>query len=868
MPLSPQNSRFKTLGLFSIIFLISGTFLFLVALAHYWQVTLKERTDFKNDELSSVLHGKTAIEHKLAGVVSDINFLAEYGHHYQTRFGEVYSLFDNSNEQKRALTRFLTVFSREKKVYDQIRFLDPDGNEQIRINYNEGTPYPVAVRNLQNKASRYYFQPIQKLNKDELYISPLDLNIENGEIETPYKPVMRLAKPVYNAHAEHMGYLLLNVLGAELLQAFQESTSSAQAHIMLLNKEGYWISSPDKSQEWGFMFGSPKNFATNHAYAWEQIKSLPEGQINTAQKLITFTTVNPLPEAFRTAFMPHWIVVSVVPRTHPALQGAFGKYRFLYSSILLLLALGSWLLASTIARHRQSELQVAFEQRFRQVLEHVDLLAIGMDTQGNINFCNEALAQLTGSSREEMLGKNWFESFVADEYRDTALQIMQDLNNGTIDEISDDALITTRTGERRKIEWNHTLMKDQDDEIIGVTCIGENVTDIRAQEKQVLTLSRAVEQSPIVLMIVDTTGGIQYVNPRFTTVTGYTLEEVQGKNPRILRSNNSPEDEKYQSLWETIRTGETWHGIFKNRKKNGEIYWASASISALRDPDGNIANYIGIQEDITKRRALESELEQRNEEIARSKTLAIVGRMASMIAHDLRNPLSSIKMSLQMLSKPGEESTQEYSRELKGIALEQVGYMENNLNDLLNYARPSALKPQWLDLNNVLNETINMLQGVIKKYQANIQVNIQTGLPTLYADPGKLRLVFSNLISNAVQACAETDEQVDVTLEVMSRLGGNVPMIQIEIFDNGPGIDPQQVEQLFEPFYTTRAQGTGLGLAIVKGFIEQHHGEIHLQSNPDAKGAVCTVLLPISMLTDLSNETDSESSTGREAQIV
>jgi len=868
MSLSQQNPRLKTLGLFSIIFLISSTFLLLVALAHYWQVTLKERTDFKNGEISSVLHGKTAIEHKLAGVVSDINFLAKYGQHYQTKFGEVYSLFDSSNEQKRALTRFLTVFSREKGVYDQIRFLDPGGNEKIRINYNEGTPHPVAVRNLQNKASRYYFQAIQGLNKNELYISPLDLNIENGEIEKPYKPVMRLAKPVYNAHGEHMGYLLLNVLGEELLQAFRESTSSSQAGTMLLNKEGYWISSPDKTLEWGFMFDSPETFASDHAYAWGQLKGMQEGQINTAHELITFTIVNPLPEAFRTTSMPHWIVVSVVPNSHPALQGAFAKYRFLYSSILLLLALGSWLLASTIARHRQSELQVAFEQRFRQVLEHVDLLAIGMDTRGNISFCNEALARLTGWSREEMLGKNWFKSFVTDDYRPTALQIMQDLNNGTINEISDDALITTRTGERRKIEWNHTLMKDQDDKIIGVTCIGENVTDIRAQEKQVQTLSRAVEQSPIVVMIVDINGGIQYVNPRFTAVTGYTLEEVQGKNPRILRSDNSSENEKYNSLWETIRTGETWHGIFRNQKKNGDIYWASASISALRDPDGNIVNYIGIQEDITNRRALESELEQRNEEIARSKTLAIVGRMASMIAHDLRNPLSSIKMSLQILSKPGEESTREYSRELKGIALEQVGYMENNLNDLLNYARPPALKLEWLDLNNVLNETINMLQGVIKKNEANIQVNIQTGLPTLYADPGKLRLIFSNLISNAIQACTETDEQANVTLEVMSRLGESVQMIQVEIADNGPGIDADEVDQLFEPFYTTRAQGTGLGLAIVKGFIEQHHGEIHLQSNPNAKGAICTLLLPISILTDLSKEAGVKSITGHEPQIV
>jgi PAS domain S-box-containing protein len=865
VPVTKGKSAWNTLGLFSIIFLIAGAFLFLVALAHYWQVTLKERTDFRNGEISSVLQGKTAIERKLAGVVSDINFLAAYGEHYQTRYGKAYSFFDDDHEQKRVLTRFLRAFSREKKVYDQIRFLDPDGRERIRINYNEGSPYPVAVPDLQEKSSRYYFQDIKGLDKDELYISPLDLNIENGEIEIPYKPVIRLAKSVFNAQKQYKGSVLLNVIGDELLQDFREATDSARKHIMLVNKDGYWISSPNKEQEWGFMFDRPDNFATLFPYAWDILKENSDGQINTASNLITYTTINPLPDAFQTESMPHWKVISVVPHSHPALQGAFGKYRFLYGSILLLLALGSLLLASTIIRHRQSKMQVAFEQKFRQVLERIDLMAVGMDTDGTIIFCNQALADLTGWKREDMLGKNWFELFVSQDHRSTALKIMHDLNAGVIDEISEDALIQTRDGELRKIDWNHTLMKDADGDIIGLTCIGENVTDIRAQEKQILTLSRAVEQSPVVVMIVDMHGKIQYVNPRFTEVTGYQPDEVIGKNPSMLRSEPGTESEKYENLWGSIRSGKTWHGIFKNRKKNGDIYCASASISALRDGQGEIVNYVGVQEDITMRRELESELEQRNREVARSKTLAIVGRMASMVAHDLRNPLSSIKMSLQILSKPNQDIAGEYSQELKKIALQQVGYMENNLDDLLNYARPPALKPQWLDFKNVMNETINMLQGVINRHQANVRLNIQTGLPTLYADPSKLRLIFSNLISNAIQAGAESGGSAKVFVDVMSRLGESTPSIQIEIFDNGPGINDENIEQLFEPFFTTRAQGTGLGLAIVKGFVEQHRGSINLHANPDGKGTVCTVKLPISILTESLNIHPSPK-TGAEAE--
>ncbi len=975
--MSKRDHIWKTLPLFAIIFSIVAVLLFLVALAHYWQVTLKERTDFENNQISTVLQGKTAIEQQLNGVVSDISYLASYGEHYRISNGLAVSLFDHGYEQQQQLTRLLQIFSQEKNVYDQIRFLDTQGAEIIRINNNNGTPYPVPQKGLQSKSSRYYFQAISKLKRNDLYISPFDLNIEKGQIERPFKPVLRFAKPVYNARGEHKGSLLLNFMGDQLLQSFRDATKSEQEHIMLLNHQGDWLSNANKTLEWGFMFGKKDNFSQRFPASWQVIKEQNKGQFYTDKHLITFTTVNPLPTSLWTKSAPHWKVVLLIPQSSSTLQGAFDKYVNLYGSILLLLGFGAWILASTIIHHRQSELQVVFEQRFRQVLEHVDLLAISLDKHGDIIFSNKALSKLTGWSRDEMHRKNWFDDFVPKEYQEISRKIMHDISTGKPIEIHGDARLKTRKGEIRKIAWNHTLMKDADGNVIGITCIGENVTEIREQEKQLLTLSRAIEQSPVVVLIVDTKGGIEYVNPRFTEVTGYTLDEVRGKNPNILRSSLHTNNKEYDKLWAAIKTGSTWHGIFKNKKKNNEVYWASASISGLRDSQGNIVNYIGVQEDITERLSLEqkfrmsvegspyamvminnqgkiilinsrteeyfgfnrdelinqpieilipkkyqhkhtslreqfvagttsntnknhtlgrklfakrkddsefpvevalnlidtddgkitlasiiditqrskleAELEQRKEEVAKSKTLAVVGRMASMVAHDLRNPLSSIKMSLQILSKPTKKGKEEHSTELKKIALEQVSYMEVIMEDLLNYARPPALKPEWLDMNNVINETINMLQGIIQQYHAKISIQIQQGLPTIYADPGKLRLILSNLLSNAIQATAESGKEPQISLSAMSHLSNTTPSIQIEIADNGPGIDDNNIEQLFEPFYTSRAKGTGLGLAIVKGFVEQHKGKITLESsttqlNPQKSGAICTILLPISEL--------------------
>jgi len=972
--------KLTALPLFAIIFLIAASLLFMAALAHYWQVTLKEQTDFKNNEISLVNRGKTAIEQQLAGVVSDINYLAAYGEHYQIRDGKAYSLFDDDITQNHALTTLLKVFSQEKQVYDQIRFIDTLGAEKLRINYDQGRPQQVAEVDLQKKSSRYYIKEIRRLRKGELYISPLDLNIEKGIIERPFKPVLRFGKLVYNAEGELKGSLLLNFKGGTLIDAFKQATKFSDAHISLLNKDGYWLSSPDIDQEWHFMFDNPQSFASKFPEAWDIIRNKLNGQFETRSHLITYTTVSPLPRSLAGRSTPNWKIVSSVPQSHAALAGAFDKYFSLYGFVLMLLGVGSWLLASAITRHRQSELQVAFEQRFRQVLEHVDLLAIGLDHQGKITFCNDALANLTGWRREDMLGQDWFEKCVANDYREAAQQTLFDLKSGAIESIHEDARLKTREGKTLRVEWNHTLMKDTDGGIIGVTCIGENVTEIRAQEKQILTLSRAVEQSPAAVLIVGTDGGIQYVNPQFSNATGYTLDEVKGRDPAILRSDPETDPDKYAELWKTIEAGETWHGVFKNKKKNGEIYWASASISGLRDHSGKISNYIGVQEDITERLSLERkfrmsvegapyamvmvdetgeillvnsrteeyfgyqrdeligekvevllpnqyqsghvgirehyfaqsnesgsdvtsdslrrehgagrtlsgmrkdgslfpveialnridtedgkitlasivditqrtelevELQQRNQEIEKSKTLAIVGKMASMVAHDLRNPLSSIKMGLQILRRPSRPGNEQQSQELKTIALEQVSYMEAILEDLLNYARPPALKPEWIDMRTVLDETINMLQGKIHEYKAKVQTEVQTGLPTIYADPGKLRQIFSNLISNAIHAASEFEQEPRVGIEVMFRLGGKVPTILVEITDNGPGIDADKITQLFEPFYTTRAKGSGLGLAIVKGFVEQHLGKISLKSRVDHHGAICIVELPVSEL--------------------
>lgn len=358
-------------------------------------------------------------------------------------------------------------------------------------------------------------------------------------------------------------------------------------------------------------------------------------------------------------------------------------------------------------------------------------------------------------------------------------------------------------------------------------------------------LSRAVEQSPSMVLITDRHGAIEYVNPKFTQVTGYTLEEVAGENPRLLKSGEV-DREDYQRLWQTITAGEEWRGVLHDKKKNGELFWVHSAISPIRDARSAITHFLAEMEDITERKRLEQQVAERNREITKSQALAAMGQAASMIAHDLRNPLSTIKMGLQMLSKKLPQSWTDAEQELLQISQEQERYMEEVLSDLLSYSRPDALKPEWLSVDKLLDTAVMLSQKQIEEHGVRVKTHYQPGLPVLYGDANKLRQAFINLIVNGAQATAGLN-QTPATLVIDARLCLAVedrPSIQVEICDNGSGITTEHQDKVFEPFFTTRAQGTGLGLPIAKRIIDQHQGSVSLQPG-HPRGTRVTVLLPL-----------------------
>ncbi len=850
MPISQSEdeiSKVEWIRQFFMVFLPFLAVLMVGVFAHYTTITQTERVTRESSELLNVGLARSELNRDLANVISDLMFLSSYLERWGTE--------QESRQRETEIAELFLTFSREKQLYDQIRYLDTHGMEVVRINYRAGRPIKVPPHALQDKSGRYYFQETLKLDKDKIYISPLDLNIEQGVIEKPLKPMMRFAVPLYTRGGGKKGILVLNYLGDRLLGNFSRAGANIADHIHLVNTAGYWLRSPQRSDEWGFMFPHGKRFSDRYPKAWQLIQQGNSGQLDTPEGLFTVETVTPwlvasqLVEEVAPVLRPipsgtdQWRVIAVV-ESHAdstTLWHFLQRHLPLYLVMFTILLVGSWLLMLANVRHLRAELQNEYEKRFRHTLEDMQLAAVTVDQNARLVFCNDYFLQLTDWSRGEVIEQDWISRFVIAEQQESLRATFAAIGSHRDFPHEMEAEILTRGQGTRLIAWHNTPAFDANGKVVGFTGVGEDITERKRAEEEVRKLYRAVEQSPSIVMLTDRYGRIEYVNPKFTEVTGYSPEEVLGKNPRILKSGETTEDE-YGRLWHTVLAGKEWRGEFHNQRKNGELYWESASISALRGADGEITDIIAVKEDITQRKQLEMEVEARNRELARNQALTAMGRMASMIAHDLRNPLSSVKMGLQILSK---QVTDE-SRELSQIALDQIYYMENILTDMLAYARPEAVKTDWVSLDKLLDATLGSLQKRIDEARVEVALRFQSGLPTIPADAHKLRQVFSNLITNALQSVElQPEGSRQLYISTALQLAESGTAIQVEVCDNGTGIDEDEAEKLFEPFFTTRTRGTGLGLAIVHQIVDQHGGSVKLQTR-EGGGTCALVVLPTS----------------------
>lgn len=369
-----------------------------------------------------------------------------------------------------------------------------------------------------------------------------------------------------------------------------------------------------------------------------------------------------------------------------------------------------------------------------------------------------------------------------------------------------------------------------------------NPTQFKEAQGMLGKLMRAVEHAGDLILMTDRQGIIEYVNPAFEVLTGYSREEVVGKTPRVLKSGHQ-DDKFYRELWATILSGGVFRGVFANKKKNGDLYYVEKTIAPVRDGDGNITNFIACDRDITERRRLEAQLFQ-------AQKMDAVGKLAGGVAHDFNNLLMIISASAELTLE-----TLAAAHPLRGH-VEQILTASRRAADLtrqlLAFGRKQMQALQVLDLNWVIQDVTKMLPRLIGE---DIQLTVVPGhhLGKVKVDPVQIEQIILNLATNARDAMPQggklTIETAGVKLDdqYLQRHTMVVPgdYVMLAVSDSGQGIPHEHQPHIFEPFYTTKdsGKGTGLGLATVYGIVKQNGGYIWVYSEPGV-GTCFKIYLP------------------------
>jgi PAS domain S-box-containing protein len=452
------------------------------------------------------------------------------------------------------------------------------------------------------------------------------------------------------------------------------------------------------------------------------------------------------------------------------------------------------------------------ERHFKDL---VNLLPEGVGVTGideNLIFVNKEFASMLGYDPSELIGRNLSE-FVAEGEIETVRIETSKRRAGVSFAYS--MTMIRKDGGKIVVKVSGVPRRDNQDNVIGTMAVVSDITIEKEREVELLKLSGAIEASPTSVVITDCEGIIEYVNPRFSELTGYSYKEVMGKNPRVLKSGKTPQ-EVYEGLWKTIKAGEIWRGRFVNKKKNGELYWEDAWISPIKSPSNEITHFVAVKEDITRNVIAEEKLRNSYQDLE---------LYASFLSHDMRNDLqvlmSHAEAALMMMDKD--------SKAFEYIEIVQAA-SERMVNLLDVFGRPAEE-----DENDII-QIIRKAKFQAEKAHPGLTVTVENLAQNTRIRSARLvQMVFDNLLRNAAEF---STDKVQVEICVSQ----DDDMIRIEIADDGPGVPNEIRPKLFTKGASTT--GGGYGLYLTRKVIDGYGGSIELIEREDQKGAAFLIRLP------------------------
>ncbi|MFQ5431753.1 MAG: PAS domain S-box protein, partial [Nitrospinota bacterium] len=516
-----------------------------------------------------------------------------------------------------------------------------------------------------------------------------------------------------------------------------------------------------------------------------------------------------------------------------------------------------------ITERRQAEETLReSEEKFRSVTETANDAIISADGSGKIIGWNKGALQIFGYKEEEALGKP-LTLIMPEKYTSAHLNgFARYLKTGKPTVIGKTVELEGLHKDGRILPIEFSLSSWTLGKSRYFTAILRDVTERYAAQTALKKLDNAVNQATEAVIITDAEGIIEYVNPAFETISGYSMEEVIGKHTRILKSGKQ-DDIFYKNLWDTILSGEIWRGEIVNKRKSGELYPEGLTISPVLDKQGIITNFIAVKNDITNRKKAEEEIINVNQKLRkvledlkntqsmliRSEKLASMGALSAGVAHEIKNPLNIISTIVQLLAMEdglSEEKDIEYKKILQQI--DRAVKITENLRD---FAKEREPEKKNIDLNILLNRTLRLVEYEMRTENIRIIRDFTAESTNYIGDPDQFSQVFLNIINNARESMNEKQNSLsksvaesvkwEAILTAKTEVMENSIIIMFQ--DTGHGISPDIIDNVLDPFFTTKEKGTGLGMSISYGIIENHNGTLEIDSK-QGEGAAFKITLP------------------------
>jgi PAS domain S-box-containing protein len=464
---------------------------------------------------------------------------------------------------------------------------------------------------------------------------------------------------------------------------------------------------------------------------------------------------------------------------------------------------------------------------FRYALDQSAIVAI-TDSEGKITYVNDKFVQISKYSEEELMGRS--HSIISSGYHTQAFykEMWQTISSGETwkgeicNKAKDGTLYWVDTTivpfMRRKKPYQYISIRTD------ISARKRAEADLKETMKDIRDIHYALDQSAIVAF-TDEKGNITKVNDKLCDISQYSREELIGRNHNILNSGYHSR-EFFQEMWRTISSGNVWKGELRNRSKDGNYYWVGTTIVPFLDENGEPYQYISIRTDITKRKETEDMLHRQDK-------LAAIGQLAAGVAHEIRNPLTTIKgyaEYLQLDEQSGERN------EYLDIILDEIERVNDIVEDFMVLAKPQSINLEEENMVSIIQSVFSFLEIEAKKKNISFYLEYNQENIMVRCDKNRIKQVFLNFSRNSMDAMPDGGT-IKAAIQIK---GQNVSII---FKDTGGGIPPEALEKLGEPFFTTKSTGNGLGLMVSYNIIENHGGTVEVESEIN-KGTAFHIELP------------------------